>query len=179
VFFDTLQSISFINSNNYRAFFAYSHTQTTNYEQNLTFRDSIGGLPCKLGYRINDYGFSQKQIVNYKASNLGLTFSYIRKSIIDSISTDSLQLLYGTDFFSLMINNVEFKFPFNYKTALNNCILHDTLTLGKITYIDLYESYIDSSLIDTNIINVTGVYYSKTYGLVGFYLSNKEYWYKD
>jgi hypothetical protein len=179
MYFDTLQSISFVNSNNFRAFFAYSETLTNNYEQKLNFRDSIGGLPCKISYRINDYCFAQKQLVNYKAANLGLTFSYIRKNNIDSSSSDSLKLLYGTDFFSLMISNVEFKFPFNYKTPLTTCIHHDTLTLGTKTYKDLYESYIDPSTIDTNTVNVTGAYYSKTYGLVGFYLSNKEYWYRD
>jgi hypothetical protein len=179
VYFDTLQNISFINSNNFRTYFVYSHTDLNQMEQLLNYRDSIGGPPCKFRYKINDYFFVQKQIVNYRSTNLGLAFSYIRRSLLDSISKDSLKSLYGIDIFSLMMNKVEFKFPFNYKITLDNCILHDTLTLGKVTYKDLYESYIDSAMIDTNIVNVTGVYYSKTHGLVGFYLSNKEYWYKD
>lgn len=177
--YDTLQTMYFINSNKYKTSFVYHNSITVYNEQKLNERDSFVTSPCTKEYQIYNYGFNQKQYFNYKSQNLALNFSYIRQNVIDSTGTDSLSLLYGTDYFILGINNVFFDYPFNQKKAIPNWRQHDTLLLGTKIYYNVYESFVDPLKIDSNIINVTGAYYNISNGLLGFYLSNGENWWKE
>ncbi|MFN4082906.1 MAG: hypothetical protein ACK4K9_04685 [Bacteroidia bacterium] len=70
----------------------------------------------------------------------------------------------------------EIQFPeSNYK----NCFYYDTLNLGGKTFNKIYQVYVDSAKVDFNYVTPLGFYYTKDYGLIGYYFSNGELWLKD
>lgn len=174
--FDTSQSVNFVNSKGFKSSFDFSKIINDSNEQVVSFRFKNGTSPCYVSTEYDDYGYAHKQYFQYVSKNLALNFDYIRYNIISGVNSDSIKSLYGTDYFSLMINTVAFEFPFNQKSPIPFSKYYDSLKLGNVYYKNVYESYTDPTKIDTNVVTITGTYYNQSKGILGFYYSNGEKW---
>lgn len=168
-------SINYENNNGFQTIFSIYNNQR-NYNKNfdLLYRSEPSDCVTKYCY---DYISAQTQITNYISNNTPFKYEYLLQSVSttkpQNFINDSIVKGYST--LSIIVNNDEFKLPYN-RTNLNNWILLDSITINNKYYSSVYHVYLDSSLIDKTLVKPQGIYYRNDIGLIAFYLTNGETW---
>lgn len=121
-----------------------------------------------------DYVNTDTYNLYYHSTNLPFSISY-NKSMVITGHNAKYDSLTGNSVLDLNVNTVLFNLPMN-RPFIKNFVLLDSIQFNGKNYNNVIHVYQDSNTVNHTIIVPIGIYYTKGCGIIGFYLTNGEFW---
>jgi hypothetical protein len=174
--FQGTESVTFVNSKGFQAVFK-GQGYKINPEIHYPVRPLDNCGACWEFYRLGS------STLTFQGTNLNFSISYsLQKNLPEDGSNNHPDATIAGDVLTLTLGQMRFAVPLTNApielNTFNKFKLRDSLVLGPKTYFQVYEAYVPD-LLSSNGIIPEGIYYTKQQGLVGYYFTNKELWYKQ
>lgn len=115
--------------------------------------------------------------ITFNALTINLQISFeIWKNISFNQIDESIVSDTVSDIIVISINGAQRTITQNYQSSVfqNSIEFIDSITMNNKTYYNVYHAFNHNA---TPTVTLDGIYYNKTEGLIGFYLTNNEEWY--
>ncbi|MBK0403217.1 hypothetical protein I5M27_09485 [Adhaeribacter sp. BT258] len=167
------ETVTFVNPQGFQAIYKAQGYKTEPTERLFTSFDPCG---C------SDYYLKQQSSLLFTGQNLNFDITYQRvknmsedpyeaQNINTTSLDDALLITLGETRFAVPVSNAAVKIQ-----AFKQVKLHDSLAVGNQVFrqvIEVYEPYLDPATIRPK-----GIYYTRQQGLVAYYFTNNELWYR-
>ena len=170
------ETVTFVNSQGFRANFqAQGFKNNTDANFQVRSLDNCG--ICWEFYRL------ESSSLTFQGSNLNFSFTYNRlKNLPEQPNSAVPDPTTTGDALAFTLGPIRFAGPLTSEPiALNTFTefrLRDSVTLGPKTYFQVYE-VVAPNISAASEILPKGIYYTRKDGLVGYYFTNSELWYRQ
>jgi hypothetical protein len=167
------ETVTFVNSQGFQAVYK---AQGFNNDPNERFYNSFDLCGCA------DYYLKQQSSLVFAGQNLNFDITYQRVKNIpeDTYNAQPLDTASLGDALLISLGETRFAVPVNSAPVqimgFKQVKLHDSLAVGNQVFRQVYEVY--ETYLDPASIRPKGIYYTRQQGLVGYYFTNNELWYK-